>query len=105
MMLKLEVCTIMCLILLGPRPFLSSKFIFDWFQFSGMDNIAFSDMGPVPSPPDSPNKTAESKTICSPMTSEDNHPDTTSKSGPFAFKYRYVCSFDVNIFFIKILLL
>ena len=45
MMLKLEVCTIMCLILLGPRPFLSSKFIFDWFQFSGMDNIAFSDHG------------------------------------------------------------
>ena len=47
--------------------------------------------GPIPSPPDSPNTTSGSKTICSPMTSEDNHPDDTANnpSGiPFGFKYR-----------------
>merc|ERR1711963_966179 len=48
--------------------------------------------GPIPSPPDSPNTTAGSKTICSPMTSEDNHPDTASKNTTLPFGFKYRCS-------------
>ena len=44
----------------------------------------------IGNPPNSPNTTSNSKTICSPMTSEDNHPDTANNAGglQFGFKYR-----------------
>jgi len=61
-------------------------------EIGGVDNLGFSDMGPIPSPPDSPNTTAGSKTICSPMTSEDNHPDTASKNTTLPFGFKYRCS-------------
>jgi len=56
---------------------------------NGVDNMAFNDTnndGPISSPPDSPNTTANSKTVCSPMTSEDNHPDNSTNN--LQFKYR-----------------
>ena len=60
---------------------------------NGIDNAAFDNTGPLRSPPDSANTTIESnggpKTICSPMSSEDNHPDTVDATiSPFGFKYK-----------------
>ena len=63
----------------------------------GIDNMGFNDTangdGPIRSPPDTPNTTGISdsglKTICSPVTSQDNHPDSVDASIlPFGFKYK-----------------
>ena len=61
----------------------------------GIVNMAFNDTsngdGPIRSPPDTPNTTgvSDSKTICSPETSQDNHPDNVDATiSPFGFKYK-----------------
>ena len=63
----------------------------------GIDNMGFNDTtnsGPIQSPPDTPNTTAETdvagpKTICSPQVSQDNHPDNVDATiSPFGFKYK-----------------
>ena len=63
----------------------------------GIDNMGFNDTtnnGPIHSPPDTPNTTAETdatapKTICSPQMSQDNHPDNLDATiSPFGFKYK-----------------
>ena len=64
---------------------------------NGVRNHGFneSDEGPVHSPADTPNTTIEHtpvpKTICSPPSSEDNHPDAlnnTTIAPGFKFKYQ-----------------
>ena len=64
----------------------------------GIENLGFHDSGmevsggPLRSPPDTPNTTGgtlANKTICSPVTSQDNHPDTVDATiSPFGTKYR-----------------
>ena len=64
----------------------------------GVENLGFHDSamdvtgGPLRSPPDTPNTTGgtlANKTICSPVTSQDNHPDTVDATiSPFGTKYR-----------------
>ena len=64
----------------------------------GLENLGFNDSGmvaegPLRSPPDTPNTTdgtMANKTICSPVTCQDNHPDNVDATiSPFGFKYRY----------------
>ena len=61
----------------------------------GIENLGFHDSimdGPLRSPPDTPNTTGGTlgnKTICSPVTCQDNHPDTVDATiSPFGTKYR-----------------
>ena len=63
----------------------------------GIENLGFNDSGmaegPLRSLPDTPNTTdgtMANKTICSPVTCQDNHPDNVDATiSPFGFKYRY----------------
>ena len=74
----------------------------------GIENLGFNDStmeGPLRSPPDTPNTTdgtMANKTICSPVTCQDNHPDTVDATiSPFGFKYRYQTR-EIHAFFPEI---